>query len=187
MSIATRRLPYLAASAALIVLSLSGARAEPTSLSEGVGPPDLSSGDAEALGHVPFPIIVVQTPTDSDYLPRILAAYRAGDVGEAEIQKSKLTNPASVALAEWFAIRSGAIVGFDRIAAFERDYREWPITASMRRRAEEALLNARRPAARVRVFFAERPPTSGAGRIALALALKAEGSEKDATDLVREA
>jgi soluble lytic murein transglycosylase len=146
-----------------------------------------SAGDAEALGHVPFPTIVVQTPTDADYLPHILAAYRAGDVGEADILTSKLTQPASLALAEWFALRSGAIVGFERFTAFERDYRDWPVTASMRRRAEEAFLNARRPAARVRAFFADRPPVSGAGRIALALALKADGSEKEAAELVRHA
>jgi soluble lytic murein transglycosylase len=143
--------------------------------------------DAEALGHAAFPIVVVQLPSDADYLPRILAAYRSGDAAEAEILKSKLEEPAAVAAAEWFAIRSGIAVGTDRLAAFRRNYGDWPVTAQMQRRAEEALLASRRSSARVRAFFAERPPVSGAGRIALASALKAEGAEKEAADLVRHA
>jgi len=192
MGIATVLWPRLAASAALIALSLSGARAADADRGAAAQPASSDGGsiagaDAEALGHVPLPIVVFQPPTDADYLPRIFAAYRAGDVAEAEIVKSKLATPAAIATAEWFSIRSGAIVTFERIAAFERDYPDWPSTPLIRRRAEEALLNARRPAARVRAFFADRPPVSGAGRIALALALKADGSEKEAASLVRQA
>jgi soluble lytic murein transglycosylase len=130
-------------------------------------------------------VVAVQPPTDADHLTRILAAYRAGDAAEAETRKSKLERPAAVAAAEWFAIRSGVALGFERIAAFQQEFPDWPVTAQMRRRAEEALLAARRPPARVRAFFADRAPVSGPGRIALALALKAEGAEEEASDLVR--
>jgi soluble lytic murein transglycosylase len=189
MGNATRLLPRLAASVALIVLSLPAAGADATSIPQRAnsGEGSFAGADAEGLGHSPFPLIALQPPTDADYLPRILAAYRAGDAAEAEIVKSKLAQPAALAAAEWYAIRSGTPVGFERIAAFQRDNREWPVTASLRRRAEEALLAARRPAARVRAFFADAPPVSGAGRIALALALTADGAENEASGLVRQA
>ena len=182
MRIRTRLLPCLLGSAALIAVSLPSAAADIDPPLQRAKPSDGSTTvvgtDAEALGHAAFPIVVVQLPSDADYLPRILAAYRSGDAAEAEILKSKLEQPAAVAAAEWFAIRSGIAVGADRLAAFRRNYGDWPVTAQMQRRAEEALLASRRSSARVRAFFAERPPVSGAGRVALASALKSEGADK---------
>ena len=189
MRIASCLLPHLAASVAFLVLSVTAAGANTTSSPQRAnsGEGSVASADAEALGHLPYPIVALRPPTDADYLPRILAAYRSGDVPEAEILKSKLVQPAAIATAEWFAIRSGIAGGFDRIVAFQQDNREWPVSTLIRRRAEEALLNARRPASRVRAFFADSPPVSGAGRIALALALKADGADKEAHELVRQA
>jgi soluble lytic murein transglycosylase len=142
--------------------------------------------DAEAFGLLlTSTATAYQAPADLDYLPRILESFRSGDIAEADILRSKLSQPAAIALAEWFAIRMGIAVGFDRIAAFQRDYKDWPVTAQIRRRTEEALLNGRRNPARVRAYFAAQPPMSGAGRIALAFALKAEGQHPEAADLVR--
>jgi len=122
---------------------------------------------------------------DLDYLPQILKAYRSSDLTEGQILKSKLSQPAAQAVAEWFAIRSGLPVGFDRIIAFQQDYPAWPATSQVRRRAEEALLNERRPSSQVRAFFAKQPPVTTAGRIALAFALKADGLDQEATDQIR--
>src|SRR4051794_21428254 len=76
---------------------------------------------------------------------------------------------------------------FDRIAAFARYHPDWPVMAVLSRRAEEALLVARKPPAVVRAFFAERRPTGAAGKVALALALKRDGLEYEAATLVRDA
>jgi soluble lytic murein transglycosylase len=46
---------------------------------------------------------------------------------------------------------------------------------------------ARKPSAVVRAFFAERQPRSAAGKVALALALKSDGAENEASALVRDA
>ena len=133
----------------------------------------------ESLGSLQEP------PGDIDYLPRVIAAYRNGDLSEAEILKSKLADPAAVALAEWVAIRTGSPIGFDRFVAFQRDYPDWPVSNLVRRRSEEALLSSRRPPARVRAYFANQPPMSGAGKIALAFALKADGLDEEAGELIR--
>ncbi len=96
---------------------------------------------------------------DVESLPLIFKAYRGGDWTEALILKSKLSDPAAVALTEWFAIRAAIPVGWARLTAFMRDYPDWPATTLLRRRMEEALLAERRPADEVRAFFANQAPT----------------------------
>ncbi|MFL5026225.1 MAG: lytic transglycosylase domain-containing protein, partial [Microvirga sp.] len=54
-------------------------------------------------------------PGDLDHLPGIFKAYRDNDLTEAQILKTKLTQPAAHATVEWFAIRSGLTMGLDRI------------------------------------------------------------------------
>jgi soluble lytic murein transglycosylase len=189
MSLQLRLLTRLMASAALIHLAAIAAQAEDPSAS--------ASGQPSAELVVPAPaglpahtperfVPVMETLGDLDYLPMILKAYRGGDWTEAAILRTKLSQPAAIALAEWFAIRSGIPIGFDRLSAFQQDYRDWPVTTQLRRRSEEALVAERKPAARVRAFFASQPPVTASGRIALAFALKAEGLDGDANALIRQ-
>jgi len=124
-------------------------------------------------------------PGDLEHLTGIFKAYRDNDLTEAQILKTKLAQPAAHALAEWFAIRSGLPVGFDRIMAFQRDYPDWPVTNQIRRRGEDALLADRRPPSEVLAFFAKQPPATVSGRLALAFALKAEGRDAEADDKIR--
>ena len=99
-----------------------------------------------------------------------LDLYRKGDMTGGDRAKSELPDPLDRELSEWAAVHFG-LVSFDRIAAFTREHPDWPVMAALRRRAEEALLAARKPAVAVRTFFAERPPTGAEGKVALALAL----------------
>lgn len=124
-------------------------------------------------------------PGDLDHLPGIFKAYRDNDLTEAQILKTKLTQPAAHAMVEWFAIRSGLTMSLDRMLAFQKDYPDWPVTSQIRRRSEDALLAERRPPSQVRAFFAKQPPGTAAGRIALASALKAEGMEQEANEKIR--
>ncbi|MBB4039493.1 soluble lytic murein transglycosylase [Microvirga flocculans] len=124
-------------------------------------------------------------PGDLEHLQGIFKAYRDNDLTEAEVLKTKLAQPAAQALAEWFAIRSGLPVGLDRIMAFRRDNPDWPVTSQIRRRSEDALLAERRSPSEVRAFFAQQPPVTAAGRIALAFALKTDGAEQEASELIR--
>lgn len=124
---------------------------------------------------------------DLEQLPLIFKAYRDNDLAEATILKSKLSEPAAQAVAEWFAIRGGHLIGFDRIMAFRRDYPDWPATTQIRRRMEEALLSERRSPSQIRAFFDKQPPVTPSGRIALALALKSDGLDQEANDRIRQA
>src|SRR3954469_19970380 len=120
-------------------------------------------------------------------LRQAIEFYRKGDLAGGDRAKGSLTDPVERALSEWVAVPFGGWVGFDRIAAFMRDNPDWPVTAALRRRAEEALFVERKPTAVVRSFFAEQKPASAAGKVALAFALRADGAEREAAALVRDA
>src|SRR5829696_3054674 len=129
------------------------------------------------------------TPGGADYsgLRQAIELYRKGDLAGGDRAKAGLTNSAARTLSEWVAVRFGGVVGFDRIARFMRDNPDWPVTAALRRRAEEALFVEKKPAAVVRAVVAEQKPTSAVGKVALALALRSEGAGREAAALVRDA
>ncbi|MCB5176121.1 lytic transglycosylase domain-containing protein [Microvirga lenta] len=181
-----RLLTRLMASAALVQLSAFAVQADPSPApaqpeAAVAAPAPEGQPAAPAEGFVPLQ----KVDGDLDHLPSILKAYRDGDWTEATILKTKLTQPAAVALTEWFAIRGGIPVGFDRMMAFQKDYPDWPVTTLLRRKAEEALVAERRPSSEVRAFFAHQAPLTASGRIALAFALKADGLEAQANDQIR--
>jgi soluble lytic murein transglycosylase len=122
---------------------------------------------------------------DLEQLPLIFKAYRDNDPAEAAVLKSKLSDPAAQAVAEWFAIRSGIPIGFERIMAFRKDYPDWPTTAQLRRRMEETFLAERRSTAEIRAFFDKRSPVTAPGRVMLGFALKNDGLDKEAAELLR--
>ena len=123
---------------------------------------------------------------DLDGLRQTIDLYRRGDLEAGDRTRANLTDPASRTLSEWVAIRYGGFVRSERIFAFMRDNPDWPIGTAIRRRAEEALLVEHKAPAVVRAFFSERKPVSPAGKLALALALRADGFETVAAELVRE-
>lgn len=176
----TRFAALLLASALLAVPARADSGTTPQTPMARPGSVQVAMSDVEAFG-----LVGPQPLGDIDYLPRILEGYRSGDMVEADILKSKLTDPAALALAEWVAVRSRPLLRFERVTAFQREYPDWPVTSLMRRRAEDALLRARRPPDVVRSYFEGLPPVSSAGRLALAFAMKAEGADAKAGDLVR--
>lgn len=124
---------------------------------------------------------------DLEQLPLIFKAYRDNDPTEAAVLKSKLSDPAAQAVAEWFAIRSGLPIGHERIMAFRKDYPDWPVTVQLRRRMEDTFLAQRPSTAQIRAFFDKRRPVTASGRVALGFALKNDGLDQEATDLIRHA
>ncbi|MBF9232243.1 lytic transglycosylase domain-containing protein [Microvirga alba] len=184
MSLKTRLVLRLMVSAALVQVSAFVATVGPALAFPPLNPVE-TVPDAAVTGSLDGDVPPTQALSDADYLPLIFKAYRGDDLAEAHILKSKLSQPAAMALSDWFAIRSGIPVGFDRIMAFQRDYGSWPTTPLIRRRAEEALLAERRPSSQVRAFFARQPPATSAGRIALAFALKTDGLDGKAAAAVK--
>jgi soluble lytic murein transglycosylase len=176
MSLNMRPLICLVTSVALVPFLVLTVHATET-------PPD-TPGPAQSTTLENF-VPASPVPGDLDHLAGIFKAYRDNDLTEAQILRTKLTQPAAHATVEWFAIRSGLTMGLDRILAFQKDYPDWPVTSQLRRRSEDALLAERRPPSQIRAFFAKQPPGTPAGRIALAFALQAEGLGQDAIEKIR--
>lgn len=124
---------------------------------------------------------------DLDLLTKAVAAYRRGALSEGDALAASLDDGVARILLEWVAIRSGAsVLPFARIDGFLKAHPNYPSTPLFRRRAEEMLVAEKKAPAVVRAFFEVQKPVSPAGRIALALALKAEGRTEEAHALARQ-
>ena len=205
MRLASPRALRLLASAAIVSVLAASAHTEPASWNlpdEPATAPLPTAPLTYASIEPPAPILEGEEPirkADDRVAPAVqlspdLAAVRAGieltrkgDGPGADAIRAGLTDRGSRALLDWIAIRGGSPIGFERIVDFMRDSADWPTGLTVRRRAEEALLTGRKPTAVVRAFFATQRPVSAAGKLALALAFKAEGLDRDAADLVRDA
>lgn len=127
-----------------------------------------------------------QPPVDIAVLKTAIEFYRRGDVAGGDAVARAITHPPARALLEWLAIRfDPREVGLERIQRFTTDNPDWPMQASMRRRAEEALVASRPDHAAVRSFFRKAPPATAWGRILLAKALVDENRMAEAAALVR--
>ncbi len=121
-------------------------------------------------------------------LKRLIDLYTDGNITNGDAGAAGVADPAARALLEWVAIRhNGKALGFERLSAFLKSNPAWPTAAFTRRRAEEALFAEDKSPAVVHAFFAPQKPVGAAGKVALALVLKGEGSDKDALALVRSA
>ncbi len=113
-------------------------------------------------------------------------AARASRASEALSIANQLRDPVARKLVQWLVIRqSPNDFGFDNIAAFIEENPGWPTQSTLRRRAERVLFQENRNNARALRFFADQPPLSGEGKVALARALAAGGNTKDAAQWVR--
>lgn len=116
-----------------------------------------------------------------------VAAYRRGDVPAGDALRAGVAQPAAGLLLDWLALRTGGPgIGSARVFAFGRTYPDWPGQAWLRRRAEDMLLAERKPGPVLRAFFGKDKPQSPGGKLALAVALKADGLLAEAATLVRD-
>lgn len=121
-------------------------------------------------------------------LKAAVVAARNGRAGEAMAAARQLNDPVARKLVTWLVIRHAPNdLGFNNIQEFLKEEPDWPTPSTLRQRAERVLFQENRDPARTRAFFAERPPITGEGKVALARALIAGGDRKDAVDWVREA
>jgi soluble lytic murein transglycosylase len=124
---------------------------------------------------------------DPDRVKAAITAYKRGALGEGDAIASAIDDRVARALLEWAAIRSGAnFIPFARLNAFLQANPNYPATTPFRRRAEEALISEKKGPVVIRSFFYAQRPVSPAGRVALAMALKAEGQSDEATALIRQ-
>ena len=125
-------------------------------------------------------------PDVAKALGRALASYRNGDLAAGDAASAALSDPLAKLVAEWVALRTvPEKAGFDRIAGFLNQYRDWPTVALIRRKGEEALYKEKHSSAEILNFFGARAPLTPTGRYLKALALQDEGRVKEAGDTIR--
>lgn len=150
---------------------------------------DIAGIEVETTGALPpYPGEALRTEAvDMDRLKSAVTAYRRGSLRDGDAIAQTIDDRTARALLEWVAIRSGAsLIPFSRIDAFLKAHPNYPATSLFRRRAEEMLVAEKKSPAVIRAFFHGQRPVSPAGRIALALALKAEGQIEGANALARQ-
>ena len=114
-------------------------------------------------------------------LVRLRKTLEAADIGKS------LNDPLAKKLIEWVILRSDdSGSDFSRYAAFIVANPNWPSQVTFRRRAEAILFQERIDPATIRKFFANNPPLSPKGKLALAYAWLTQGDRKGAETLVRD-
>lgn len=171
---------------ALFAIATAQAADDGAQRSQQPSPELVEAGTTDALPPFPHDALRLDARVDTDAVAAAVTAYRRGKLAEGDTIAAGIDAPNARALLEWVAIRSGAgPIRFARLDAFLRAHPNYPATAPIRRRAEAALLMEKAPPATVRGFFHGQEPLSPAGRVALALALKAQGEVIDAAALIR--
>ncbi|MFG1479098.1 lytic transglycosylase domain-containing protein [Xanthobacter sp. V4C-4] len=150
--------------------------------------PSLARAAAPALAAPTLAASSAMPTGELGTLRAAVAAAKGGRASEAMSAASQLDDPVARSLVTWLVIRHAPNdLGFDNINEFLREKPGWPTPSTLRQRAERVLFQENRDPARTRAFFAERPPITGEGKVALARALIVSGNRSDAVDWVREA
>lgn len=125
--------------------------------------------------------------TDHDLLTRAIEAAQRGDWIAARSFADQVRDPAGRRLIQWAYLsdkHSGA--SFAEIAQFLRDYPDWPGRDTLYARAEQAMSPMMDPHAAI-LWFGERTPRTGIGKVRLGEALIATGSPTRGRELIRRA
>lgn len=135
------------------------------------------------------PLLYYEIATsDAANLKEAIRAAYADQFAIADAAIAKIKDRAARKLAEWYYLRStGHPADPARTEAFRRANADWPNLDLLRRRAEQSLFEQNAPAAVIRAYFTDSPPTSPEGRAALAGAYFEAGDEAEAKALLRAA
>jgi soluble lytic murein transglycosylase len=113
---------------------------------------------------------------DNQKLRDAVRAVAAGDIARARTLTEQLGDPAARKLVVWFGMRNGFGEPAD-FAQFSDANPAWPDRQLFRRRAEEQLFVRGGSSRKIRAFFGDTEPQTGAGYAALASAYLFEGDE----------
>jgi soluble lytic murein transglycosylase len=120
-----------------------------------------------------------------DKAVKAIAAAQAGQHHWAAAIAREAEEPLLRIYLDWLRLRDGSTKpSFASYRGFLAAHPDWPATAQLQARAEDAIDDTVPHAARL-AFFADRAPRTRQGRIRLVEALRAEGRDKEALALLR--
>lgn len=118
-------------------------------------------------------------------LREALPFYKAGDLANGDAEAAAATDPIVRTTLEWVALRGARDVSAERLQAFLDAHPAWPTRDAIARRIEEQFYASYADAKLVEDYFAQSPPQTVFGKLALARALTSEGKTADVGDIVR--
>ncbi len=138
----------------------------------------------------PLAPLLNYTISESDMTQLKEAVKQAADedYDEARTALAKITDPAAKKLAAWYLMRvNGAGTPYAEIIKFRQDNPLWPSRDILDAGIETGLLLQDAQPEKIIAFFAQKPPATGAGKVALAGALLAKGDTGRGKAMLREA
>lgn len=140
---------------------------------------------ASVVALAPFALVAEADASSAVSAIKMALAGKFADAGQLAQQSG---DAAAIKLVELLFLRThGGEVEFQRIQDFQRAAPKWPLSETLSKRAEQALLNAREPAGVVLSYFEGRKPLTAEGHAALARAYFENGDEKTARAELRRA
>ncbi|MFT3730263.1 MAG: lytic transglycosylase domain-containing protein [Hyphomicrobium sp.] len=121
-------------------------------------------------------------PGDLAALRDAASAVRSKDLDAFADAKKKIGDPVGRILADWMRLRAG-LGEPDEFRAFLRDHPSWPDRSTITEGFEEAVFRRGGNAAKIKSYFANGKPDTGAGYAALASANLADGNTQEARRL----
>jgi soluble lytic murein transglycosylase len=195
----------LVASAA-VALAAAGACAQPTAPGDNGLPPGLirqggvvmmqpipdseesgPSSGSEFGGERRATLVAYLSPSDHEIFSRAVEAAKRGDWADARAIAGQGRDPIARRIIEWgYLIDRNSGAPFAEIAQFLTDYPGWPGPDTLLARAEEAIPPTMDPRAII-VWFGDRAPKTGMGKVRLGEALIATGEAARGRDIIRDA
>lgn len=120
-------------------------------------------------------------------LEKILTTYRNGDLPGGDNLRKSFRDLDGETLAEWYAIRRGLPMGYQRIKKFFDLHPTWPKSRLVKQRIEKAFLDSSASNKDLVIFFKANAPITVAAKVAYASALQSEGYNDDAKEALRDA
>ena len=151
-----------------------------------VVPPASKPAPTGAYAAILKPLLDYQlSASDATNLKDAFSASFRGDDAGSHAAVTRIKDGAARKLATWFEYRNGDYdASAEDIESFRLANPEWPGQDELRERAEIALFLGDASPERVRAFFSNSTPLTGAGKAALASVLMKENDEAAARELV---
>lgn len=148
--------------------------------------PSGASAPTTAYGSILRPLLAYQlSASDTANLKDAIGASFRGDSAASHAAMARINDVAARKLATWYEYRNGDLdAPADAIEAFRLANPDWPGQDELHERAEIALFLADASPDKVRAFFGDTSPFTGAGKAALASAYIKDGKEAAARELV---
>jgi soluble lytic murein transglycosylase len=122
---------------------------------------------------------------DLSLLRAAVAAYQRGDRAGGDGLAQRVSDKLQRATLEWIALRTASQPGYEALAAFATAHPNWPSNDWIRYEQEAALLSNALPPRAIEALFANDPPRTPPGKLALARAARDGGNTQLTGDLVR--